>query len=106
VAGNWDAPPYESWIPAKSALYVIESSKRGGMGAPEAVPFGARAKADAFVARYGGRVVTWDKIPTDYILSGGDAGPPHRPAAADRHPDNQHPDNQHPDNQHKEGTRQ
>lgn len=42
------------------------------MGAAEAVPFGERAAADAFVAQNGGRVVAFADIPRDYVL-GSDA---------------------------------
>ena len=34
---SWEAPEPETWIEARGAWYVIESSRRGGMGAPEAV---------------------------------------------------------------------
>ena len=34
---SWESPEPETWIEARSAWYVIESSRRGGMGAPEPV---------------------------------------------------------------------
>jgi copper chaperone NosL len=64
----WDRPGPDTWIDAKKALYVIGSSKRGGMGAAEAVPFKGEAAAKAFAAKFGGRVVAFDKIPRKYIL--------------------------------------
>lgn len=64
----WKRPGPETWIDAKTAHYVIGSSKRGGMGAAEAVPFKAQAAAKAFVAKFGGRVVAFGEIPRDYIL--------------------------------------
>ncbi|MBB5048422.1 copper chaperone NosL [Rhodopseudomonas rhenobacensis] len=67
-APSWDAPGETNWIDAKTALFVIGSRKQGGMGAAEAVPFGERAAAEAFVAANGGQVVTFDKIPADYVL--------------------------------------
>jgi copper chaperone NosL len=67
-APSWDAPGETNWIDARKALFVIESRVQGGMGAAEAVPFGERAAADAFVVSHGGRVVTFDKIPADYVL--------------------------------------
>lgn len=70
TAQSWNDP--ETWMPARDALYVIESEARGGMGMPEAVPFSDRAAADAFVAERGGRIVAWDEIPEDYILSAPD----------------------------------
>ena len=66
---SWDEPPRDNWIPAETAFYVIESQRKGGMGGPEAVPFGAREAADKFAANNGGRVVTYAEIPKDYVLS-------------------------------------
>jgi len=68
----WEDPGPETWIDAKTAVYVIGSSRRGGMGAAEAVPFKGADAARAFAARFGGRVVAFDKLPRPYIL--GDAG--------------------------------
>jgi len=65
---NWERPGPKTWINAKTALYVIGSSRRGGMGASEAVPFKGRAAADAFAKRFGGRVVAFGQIPRKYIL--------------------------------------
>jgi len=66
---SWDRPEPGTWIPAREAQFVIESARRGGMGALEAVPFGSRDAARAFVARFGGRIVAYDQMPRDYILS-------------------------------------
>jgi len=71
-APDWDNPGAANWIDARKAFFVIESRRRGGMGAAEAVPFGERAAADAFVAQNGGRVVAFADIPRDYVL-GSDA---------------------------------
>ncbi|MBF0393407.1 MAG: nitrous oxide reductase accessory protein NosL [Alphaproteobacteria bacterium] len=62
-----------SWIEAGRAVYVIGSDQMGGMGAPEAVPFGDRAAADLFAKEHGGRVVAWNAIPADYVLGGAEA---------------------------------
>ncbi|HEY0329133.1 MAG TPA: nitrous oxide reductase accessory protein NosL [Rhodopseudomonas sp.] len=67
-APSWEQPGETNWIDAKKALFVIGSRKQGGMGAAEAVPFGERAAAEAFVAANGGQVVTFDQIPADYVL--------------------------------------
>lgn len=67
TAQDWNDP--ETWMPARDALYVIESDARGGMGMPEAVPFSDRAAAERFAAERGGRIVGWKDIPEDYILS-------------------------------------
>jgi copper chaperone NosL len=71
-ATNWDEPGTTNWVDARKAFFVIESRRRGGMGAAEAVPFGDRAAADAFAAENGGRVVTFAEIPHAYVL-GSDA---------------------------------
>lgn len=68
-ATSWDAPEPGTWIEARAARFVIGSSRRGGMGAPEAVPFSREDAAAAFVTQYGGRVVPFDGIPQEYVLS-------------------------------------
>ncbi|NVO12462.1 MAG: nitrous oxide reductase accessory protein NosL [Rhodoplanes sp.] len=67
-AESWDTPGAENWVEARKAVFVIESDKRGGMGTPEAVPFGERAAAETFAARHGGRIVGFKDIPRDYVL--------------------------------------
>jgi copper chaperone NosL len=43
------------------------------MGGDEVVPFSDRSVAEKFVADKGGRIVTFDQVPRDYVLaSGGD----------------------------------
>ncbi len=72
-ATSWDRPEDDGiWIKAEEAFYVIGSRKRGGMGAKETIPFRERAKADQFILEYGGQLVTYDDIPSTYIL--GDTG--------------------------------
>lgn len=71
-ADSWDDP--QTWLLAENAFYVIESDARGGMGMPEAVPFSDRAAADTFANERGGKVVMWDDIPEDYILSAPEEG--------------------------------
>lgn len=65
-ANDWNQP--QQWMPAEKAIYVIDSERRGGMGALEAVPFSERAAAEAFAEARGGKLVRWDEIPQDYIL--------------------------------------
>ena len=67
-AGDWDSPAAGTWIEARGAWFVIGSRQRGGMGAPEAVPFGAEAEARTFAEENGGRVVRLAEIPDDYVL--------------------------------------
>lgn len=72
-AKSWDKPGADNWVEARKALFVIGSRAKGGMGGDEAVPFSVRAAAEKFVAENGGRIVTFDRVPRDYVLaSGGD----------------------------------
>ena len=67
MARDWDDVGRENWIPASTAYYVVASSKVGGMGAPELVPFSDLDDARKFVARHGGEVVRLDDI-TDVLV--------------------------------------
>ncbi|PHZ84328.1 nitrous oxide reductase accessory protein NosL [Paremcibacter congregatus] len=72
-ADSWDRPNDDGiWMKASAAYYVIDSNRRGGMGARETIPFGDPRKAEAFTVEHGGRVVAFNDIPTDYLL--GDSG--------------------------------
>lgn len=73
-APSWADPGADNWVEARSAVFVIDSSMRGGMGAPETVPFSDRAAAGRFAAEHGGRVVTFADIPHEYVLGSGEAG--------------------------------
>ena len=68
VAKSWDEPGQTNWIDAGSAKFVIGSDAKGGMGAPEVVPFGDEADASQFVADRGGKVATLDEIPDETVL--------------------------------------
>ena len=68
-AESWASPGAENWVEARDAYFVIESTKRGGMGADEAISFGTEQGALAFAASNGGRVVRFDDIPTEYVLA-------------------------------------
>ncbi len=68
-AVEWDHPEHAGpWIEARNAWYVIGSDKRGGMGAPEAVPFGSKDAAEAFATKHGGQAYAFADIPHDAIL--------------------------------------
>ena len=67
-ATNWDQPEPDTWIDARQAWFVLASSRLGGMGMPEAVPFGSEAGARDFAAAYGGHIVRLADIPADYVL--------------------------------------
>jgi copper chaperone NosL len=71
-APSWDKPGSDNWIEARKALFVIGSRLKGGMGGDEAVPFSDRATAEKFTAEHGGRIVTFDEVPRDYVLASGD----------------------------------
>jgi len=70
-ADDWASPGPGTWMDAREAHFVIGSSRTGGMGAQEAVPFSRRTAARAFVEQYGGQIVKLTEIPEDYVL--GDA---------------------------------
>ncbi|MFC2967916.1 nitrous oxide reductase accessory protein NosL [Acidimangrovimonas pyrenivorans] len=66
-AESWAVPGDKAWTDADSALFVIDSARKGGMGMPEAVPFATRAGAEAFVAEAGGRIVALKEVPESYV---------------------------------------
>jgi copper chaperone NosL len=67
-AQSWENPESGGWIEAKSALFVTGSSRKGGMGAPEPVPFSTKEAAEKFVDQYGGKIVSLSGIPVSSIL--------------------------------------
>ncbi|PTW60545.1 copper chaperone NosL [Breoghania corrubedonensis] len=67
-AESWAEPGKTNWIDADNAWFVIGSGKTGGMGAPEAIPFGTRDGADDFADKNGGSVLRFSEIPTNYVL--------------------------------------
>ncbi len=68
-AESWTAPGADNWIDVTDAWFVIGSRQAGGMGAPEAIPFGTRQGADVFVTEHGGAIMRFADIPSDYVLS-------------------------------------
>lgn len=83
-ARAWTDPGKDNWIAADKAFYVIDGQKPGGMGTPEAVPFGTREAASAYVGETGGRIVALADIPDDYLrqqaqMSMGDTPVNHAP---------------------------
>lgn len=67
ATARWDAPGATNWIAADTAFYVVGSDARGGMDAPEFVPFAARDKAEAFAAAHGGAVLRLGEIPASAV---------------------------------------
>lgn len=68
-AESWESPGPGLWVEARRAWFVIESSRRGGMGALEAVPFAEKGAAEDFAGRYGGRAVRFDEVPRSYVFA-------------------------------------
>ncbi|WP_189436938.1 nitrous oxide reductase accessory protein NosL, partial [Pseudovibrio japonicus] len=67
-AESWEQPGTDNWVDADTAFFVIESTQIGGMGAPEAIPFGTKAGAEKFSSKNGGKVVQLADIPDEYVL--------------------------------------
>lgn len=68
-AASWSEPGADNWVDGDLAFYVINSSRTGGMGAPEAVPFAQENDAMNFAKANGGTVVRLPEIPDAYVLS-------------------------------------
>lgn len=69
AATSWADPGETNWIAADTAMFVVGSSSKGGMDAPEFVPFSDLVKAQAFAARNGGHVMSLAQIPETSIAS-------------------------------------
>ena len=69
---------------------MIESSFIGGMGSMDAVPFKERADAEAFSAEHGGRVITFDEMPEDFVFQQPLQSHPHGGHAEAAHGSHQH----------------
>ena len=67
-APSWADPGAGNWIDARTATFVIGSSRKGGMGADEAVPFSTAEAAQEFARQYGGRLAGFSEMPKDYVL--------------------------------------
>lgn len=68
-SATWEVPGEGNWIAADTAFYVLGSAAEGGMGAPEAVPFSSRERAEAFVQAEGGHVLELANIADDMVLA-------------------------------------
>lgn len=68
AAPSWALPGVENWTDGNAASYVVGAPVRGGMGAPEIVPFANESDADDFIARYGGAAMALDDIPADAAM--------------------------------------
>jgi copper chaperone NosL len=61
----WDSYT-DGWVPMAAPHYVIGSDRMGAMG-PTIVPFVERSAADAFAARHGGEVVTYEALTAERL---------------------------------------
>jgi copper chaperone NosL len=68
-AKSWEEPGFDNWIEAEVAWFVVESEQAGGMGAPEAIPFGTEKGAKDFAEANGGQVLRFADIPVEYVLA-------------------------------------
>lgn len=69
AAVDWDNPGVDNWITAQDAYFVMDTDRFGGMGAPEAVPFGALDAATAFAQSANGTIMRLDDIPDAAVLA-------------------------------------
>ncbi|MNT87493.1 NosL [compost metagenome] len=79
AGATWDRPGDGNWIAAGKAFYVVGSARQGGMGAPEAVPFSSRERAEAFALAEGGRVLVLADVTDDMVLAPVEAHADHGP---------------------------
>jgi copper chaperone NosL len=68
-AKSWEQPEPGMWVEANKAYFVIGSRRRSGMNTDEAIPFGSAEAARKFIEAEGGRMVGFDEMPRDYILT-------------------------------------
>ena len=69
AASDWSHPGANNWIDANTAHFVIGSDARGGMGAPEVVPFANAEQAAEFASERGGEVMTLADVPIEAVLA-------------------------------------
>jgi len=67
-AESWDKPGATNWIAIEDAMFVIGSKGRGGMGAPETIPFATKAAAETYRASHGGTIVSYSDVPDDAVF--------------------------------------
>jgi len=69
AAPSWAEPGPDNWVLAQGASFVVGGDVRGGMSAPEIVPFSSAEAAARFAARHGGAVRAFADIPDDAVLA-------------------------------------
>jgi len=72
---SWEKPGTGNWIDARKAIFVHGSDRRGGMGAPEIVPFADKAAAARFVKAHGGMIVPFAEVSDQMVLGPVDVDP-------------------------------
>jgi copper chaperone NosL len=75
AAPSWEEPGLDNWLLVQNAHFVVGSDAVGGMAAPELVPFGDRAAAEAFTAERGGTIMELAQIPDSEVLTPVDLEP-------------------------------
>lgn len=65
---SWEKPGDDTWIDARTAWYVLDSGRTGGMGAPESIPFGSQQSATTFTEKHGGRILGYNDIPDEWLF--------------------------------------
>lgn len=63
---NWDKPSDEKFIDARTAWFVIDSSKKGAMGKTLG-SFSLKEDAEVFIQEFGGKLYTFDEITIDIL---------------------------------------
>ena len=66
---TWNAPGKDNWIKATDAIYVVGSNRRGGMGAPDLIPFANEKDALVFVQLHGGSAIPFAEIKDSDVLA-------------------------------------
>ena len=66
---TWTAPGKDNWMAATDAVYVVGSRKRGGMGAPDFIPFADADAALKFTQTEGGSVIEYNEISDALVLA-------------------------------------
>ena len=68
-APSWDDPGVDNWALANEMQFVVGADVRGGMGAPEIVPFSDDAAAREFALDKGGELMELAEIPAEIVLA-------------------------------------
>ena len=66
---TWEVPGPANWIDAKTAHFVVGSTREGGMGAPELIPFSDASSARAFADQNGGAVMDLAEVPDSAVIA-------------------------------------